>query len=388
LAFELTQEQELLRETARDFAEKEILPLAPKIDSERQVPSDLLAKLSILGLLGVSVPQKFGGAGADFVSQFIVSEEVSRASGSLGLQVSFHNGLVCDAILASDNDSLKESLLPKLVSGGCGALDLTGALTNVPDKESSAHQGIECEINASDLTINGTSDHVLSASSATVFFITAKVANSNDTVAFAFSKDSIGENSGFRVGSQEKLLGMRAGGTASITFSNLKLSSDNFVYDPKSQDSIKYDLLPRSRLASAAVALGIAQASVDASIKYANERIQFNKKIGSFYAVQDMIAMSEIELETARSLAYRAASRVHPVHSTDDELVRESVVAKISASLAAVNSARRAIRVHGGYGFMRDYPVERFARDARLTPLFPETNEELKSLLARSLLGT
>ncbi len=385
MVFELTQEQQLLRETARDFSEKEIFSLGAKIDSERRVPPDLLAKLSLLGLLGVTVPGKYGGAGADFLSQVIVSEEVSRASGSLGFQVAFHNALLCDALVASSNDTLKELLLPKLV-GGCGAPDLSAALVTDLDN---VDKGITCEINGGKIRINGSSENVPSASEATVFLIVASLANSKEKVAVAFSKDDLrSQANSLSVGPPKRLLGMRAAGAASVSFKGLELPTDRLLYEPpKARSAIENELLPRSRLAMASVALGIAQAAIDASATYANQRMQFNKKIGSFYAVKDMIATSETELQTARYLTYHAASRVEPGASSDPSVARDSAIAKISASLAAVNSARRAIRVHGGYGFMRDYPVERYARDARLTPVFPETNEELKSFLASSMLG-
>lgn len=379
MAFELTQEQELFKETARDFADKEIATLASKIDSERRVPSDLLAKLSILGLLGVTVPSKYGGAGADFLSQIIVSEEVSRASGSLGLQVAFHNALVCDSILASKNENLKDTLLPKLVAGGCGAVDLFSLTAHDEHRD-----GVSCEISGEGITLNGNLENVLSASDASVFLIVAGVSGSKDNVAVAFSKDEL-TGEGFTVGESKKLLGMRASGFSNIAFHSLKLSSNNLLFGSAIQSAVEGTLLTRSRLALASVALGVAQAAIDASVKYANQRMQFNRKIGSFYAIQDMIATSETEVQTARSLTYLASSRMQD--SDDESLARDSALAKISASLAAVNSARRAIRVHGGYGFMRDYPVERYARDARLTPIFLETNEELKSVLAASLLG-
>jgi alkylation response protein AidB-like acyl-CoA dehydrogenase len=382
LTLELTQEQELLRETARDFAQKEIAPMAPRMDAECKVPPDLLAKLSILGLLGVSVPSKFGGAGADYLSQLIVSEEVSRASGSLGFQVSFHNAVMCDTIVCSTNDHLKKSLLPKLVGGPCGAPDLLDIGNGVPQTT--------CKIEDNCLILNGASENVLSGSSASVFLVVAQIHDSDGSAAIAFSKDdlSLDSNDSFRVGEEKKLLGMRASATCSITFHNLKLPNSSLLYDLRgSKEQITYELMPRSWLATAAVALGIAQAAVDASVKYANQREQFDTKIGNFYAVQDMISTSETELQTARSLTYSAAQKLGTKSADPAQVARESASAKIAASNAAVASARRAIRVHGGYGFMRDYPVERFARDARLTPLYPETNERLKAFVAKSLLG-
>lgn len=387
MTYELTQEQQILRETIRDFAQSEISPLASKIDWECKVPSDLLSKLPQLGLFGITVPAELGGAGADFLSLVIAIEEVSRASGSLGAQLSFHNAVVCEALSSSTNSRLKEALLPKLATGSLAAFDFSTLTQEEGTKQ------ILCKLDGSELIVNGSSEYVMSAASADVFLVlgnlesTGKGGRSEEKakrVLFAFLKDQASQNSdAFSVGAPKKLLGMRASDTARISFENLKLPLESLVFDISKVSELLDTLLARARLAVAAQALGIGQASIDASVKYANERSQFNTKIGNFYAIQDMIASDSVDLETSRSLTYLTAQEI----KTSTTLDRDSAIAKIASSNAAVRASRHAIRVHGGYGFTRDYPVERYARDARLTQIYTESNEDLKALIAKSLLG-
>ncbi|MGI0084271.1 MAG: acyl-CoA dehydrogenase family protein [Nitrososphaerales archaeon] len=178
-------------------------------------------------------------------------------------------------------------------------------------------------------------------------------------------------------------MGMRASGTASVSFDNMRLPLQSLVCEVPKTGEYLGQLLARARLAVASQALGIAQASIEAEVRYANERKQFDTKIGNFYAVQEMIASDAVDVETSRSLCYLTSSEI----LSGNALQKNSAIAKVAASNAAVKAARHAIRVHGGYGFTRAYPVERYARDARITQIYTETNEDLKSLIARSLLG-
>ena len=381
MTYELTQEQQILRETIRDFAQSEIAPLASKIDWECKVPAELFAKLPQFGLFGVTAPSELGGAGADFLSLVIAIEEVSRASGSLGASLSFHNAVVCEALSSSGNSKLRENMLPKLTSGSLGAFDFSTI------HEENKSKQILCKVEGSDLIVSGNSDYVVNAASANVFLVLGNLESVDrhrepEPVIFAFSKDQVPKEE-FTVGEAKRLLGMRASDTAKISFNKLKLPLQSLVYEVSKVKQPLHALLARANLAVAAQALGIAQASIDASVKYANERSQFNTKIGNFYAVQDMIASDSVDLETARALTYLTAQEIN----TTSTLERDSSIAKISSSNAAVRASRNAIRVHGGYGFTRDYPVERFARDACITQIYTESNEDLKARVAKSLLG-
>ena len=357
-----------MQQTIRELAQTEISPLASKIDWEQNVPASLLEKLPAFGLYGITIPQEYGGAGADFLSLVLATEELSKASGSLAAQISFHNAVVSEALVASANSGLKSRLLPKLASGLLGAFSLDPKST------------ISCKVESDGILLNGASEYVMSATNAGVFLVLAKLSDGNKAIV-CFSKEDVA--SGFNSGPAKKLLGMRASQTASISFSNAKLPLESLVFDVKETSSALSQLLVRSRLIVAAQALGLAQASLDAAIKYSNERKQFNTKIGSFYAVKDVIAQDEIAIQSARSITYSVAMEL----LSNPSLQRDSAIAKVSASNAAVQAARHSIRVHGGYGFVRDYPVERFLRDARATQIYIESNEALKSEIASSLIG-
>jgi alkylation response protein AidB-like acyl-CoA dehydrogenase len=381
LTYELTQEQQILRETIRDFAQSEIVPQASKIDSECEFPPELLAKLPRFGLFGVTVPSELGGAGADFLSLVIAIEEVSRASGSLGASLSFHNAAICEALISSTNTTLRERMLRRLTSGSLGAYDVSTIHQENKSKQ------IICRIDDSTLLVNGYSDFVVNAAAADIFLVLGTrektdSENEPEPIIFCFSRAETSKDQ-FSVGEPRRLLGMRASQIAKISFNNLRLPLQSLVYEiSKVKQGLRL-ILARGNLAVASQALGIAQASIDASVKYANERLQFGTKIGNFYAVQDMIASDSVDLETARSLTYLTAQEIN----SSSNLERDAAIAKISSSNAAVQASRHAIRVHGGYGFTRDYPVERFARDARLTQIYTESNEELKARIAKSLLG-
>ncbi|MGA2875242.1 MAG: acyl-CoA dehydrogenase family protein [Nitrososphaerales archaeon] len=369
MQYKLSQEQELLKQTIGELAQSEVSPLASKIDWEATVPADLMTKLPNFGLYGITIPQEYGGAGADFLTLVLAIEELCKASGSLGAQISFHNAVVSEALMASSNSTLKSTLLPKLASGTLGAFSINPKST------------ISCKMENNQILLNGSSEYVMNAASAGIFLVLAKMNDGNRAIV-CFSKEQ--SESEFEVGPIEKLLGMRASQTASISFHNLRLPADALVFEPQQTGLALSQLLARSRLAVAAQALGIAQASLDAEIQYSNERSQFNTKIGSFYAVKDYIAQDEIVIQSARSITYSVAAGI----LSNPALLKDSAIAKVSASNSAVQAARHSIRVHGGYGFIRDYPVERYLRDGRVTQIYIESNESLKAEIANSLLGT
>ncbi|HZW55235.1 MAG TPA: acyl-CoA dehydrogenase family protein [Nitrososphaerales archaeon] len=374
--YAITPEQQLLRDTVREFAEREIVPEASRMDRESSLSSTVLSKLPSLGLFGVTVPTESGGSGTDFLTLIIVSEELSKASGSLGACVSLHNAVVCEAFRMSSNAEMRESILPKLCSGALGAFSFSN--------ESSQ---LTCTFDGSEIIVDGSAEYVVSAADAGIFVFSARLSGekSGKNVLFGFARSDVNANSNFSVTQPKKMLGMRASGTAGVSFRRLKLPASSVLVDPIESTQFIEKLKVRARFAIAAQALGIAQASVDSAIAYANERKQFNTKIGSFYAIKDYIASDLISIETARAFLYSAVSRLD-INARENNL-RESAIAKVTASDCAVSSARHAVRVHGGYGFLRDYPVERFARDARFTQIFEVSNETLKSEIAVSQLS-
>ena len=365
LLSKLTQEQELLQGTIREFAVAEISSLASKIDSEARVPGELFEKLPALGLYGVTVPSEFGGAGADYLSLLLAVEELSKVSASVGARIAFHNA-VCETIISSTNARLKSTLLPKLAAGALAAFSVDPKSTIAFKSESGS------------IILDGSSEFVMNADSAEIFLVLAK-AKDGSKIFICFQRADA--QNAFDIDEPKKLMGMRGTGTCKIFFRGLKLSDQSAVFEKDTTSSALELFLVSTRLLVAAQALGIAQASLDEGVRYSNERSQFNTKIGRFFAVQDFIAQDEISIQTSRSVTYGAAPP-----SSAIEKARDSCIAKISASNASVQSARHSIRIHGGYGFVKDYPVERYLRDARATQLYIEPNEVLKAKIAESLL--
>ncbi len=367
MAVTLTQEQELLQGTIRDFSRDEVSGIAAKIDSESTVPVELFQKLSAMGLYATTIPSEYGGAGADFLSFLLVVEELSKVSGSLGARVAFH-GMVCETLKASSNEELKSSIFRKIAEGTLCAFSVDPKSTITYQKN---EQG--------GINLDGTSEYVLNADTAGVFLLQAR-ARSGKTIFVCFSKDQAADR--LDVSPPLKLMGLRGSGTSRIAVRGLKLDSSSLAFDEVSAPEGLERIHISGRLGVAAQALGIGQAALNEEVRYANERTQFNTKIGRFYAVQDFIAQDEVSLDTARSVTRQVASQPQ----LDDSASRRSCIAKIAASNAAVQTARHSIRVHGGYGFVRDYPVERYLRDARATQLYLEPNEVLKAKIAEALL--
>lgn len=364
--YKITQEHEILRDTIREFSRKEIVPLAAGIDWEAVVPESLYSSLHSLGLYGVTVPSEYGGVGADFLSAVIACEEVSRASGSLGAQLSIHNAVVCEALRLSSNSALKETLLPKLSTGTLGAF--------------SSDDHLSCKIEGSDLVLDGNADYVMNAQRAGVFLIDAKLSGSkSERALIAFEKGQ----ASFKVSAPKKMLGLRASGTSTISFDKTKIPLSSLLFDVKDSGDALSKLKCRARLAIASQALGLAEAALEAETRYANERSQFNTKIGRFYAVQEFIASDAISIETSRAITYLAATQI----DSSPTIARDSAIAKIASSNCSVSVSRHSIRVHGGYGFIRDYPVERYLRDSRATQIYLESNESLKAEIASFILG-
>jgi alkylation response protein AidB-like acyl-CoA dehydrogenase len=367
LSVVLTQEQELLRGTIRDFSRDEISAVAAKIDSESKVPEDLFQKLSGMGLYGITIPSEYGGAEADYLSLLLAVEELSKVSGSLGARISF-NGVVCEALKASTNEELKGSIFRKIVGGMLPAFSVDPKST------------IEWKQNQNgEWILDGSSDYVLNADTAGIFLLLAK-SKEGKKILVCFSKEDAQDH--LTVREPQKLMGLRGSGTSKISVRALQLEKSFIAFDTVNVSVGLDRLYIAARLAVSSQALGIGQAALDEEIRYANERAQFNTKIGRFYAVQDFIASDEVSLDTARSLTQGVAS----MSLTEDSANRKSCVAKIAASNAAVQSARHSIRTHGGYGFIHDYPVERYLRDARVTQIYLEPNEVLKAKIAEDLL--
>jgi butyryl-CoA dehydrogenase len=377
-SFDLTEDQRAVREMVRDFAESEIRPIAATIDETHEFPTETVKKMAELGLLGMFVPEQYGGAGMDFLSYVIAVEELSRVCASHGVICSVNNSLVCYPILAYGNEVQKQKYLVPLAKGerlGCYCLTEPNAGSNAANQQTTAI------LDGDHFVLNGTKMFITTAGPADVLIVysaTDRSLGARGISAFIVDADT----PGVKKGKREKKLGIHASDTREIAFQNARVPKENLVGELNKGYSVALATLGGGRIGIAAQALGIAQASVEAAVKYANEREQFDRKIGEFDAIRHMLADSTLELETSRLLVYQAAwlrdqGRPH---------VKEASLAKWHASEAATRCANWAIQVHGGYGYLSEFHVERYWRDARITELYEGTTEVQKMVVSAQVL--
>lgn len=378
MQFDLSEDQRMIREAAREFAEKEIKPVAAKLDEEAEFPAEIVAKLGELGFMGMMVPEKYDGAGLDAVSYAMAVEEISRADASTGVIMSVNNSLVCQPILDFGSEYLKEKYLKKLASGGAlGAYSLTepeagsdaGSIqtTAVPDGD--------------DYIINGTKIFVTSGAAADVivlFASTDREAGSKGLSAFVIEKGF----PGFSVGKKENKMGIRASVTSELVFEDCRVPKANVLGEEGMGFKVAMQALDGGRIGIASQAVGIAQACLDESVRYSKERKQFGKPISSFQAVQWMLADMATRIEASRLLTYRAAY----VKDKGSRFSKDAAMAKLFASETAVDAAIDAVQIHGGYGYMKEYTVERLFRDSKITEIYEGTSEIQRLVIAAHLL--
>ncbi len=378
LTLTLTEDQRMMRELARDFAANEILPLARDIDSQANVPDELVQKISAQGFMGVNVPTQYGGAGMDSVSLAIAIEEIARACASTAVIVAVNNGLVCGPLLRHGTEEQKKKYLPDLASGkriGCYSLTEAAAGSDVAAMKTTALK------KSSEYILNGAKLFVSNgrrASLAIVFAVTDATLGHKGISAFIVEKDT----PGFTIGKTEEKLGIKGSETVEFIFDDCAVPADNLLGQEGEGFKIALTTLNSGRIGIAAQSLGIAQACLDASISYSKERVQFKKPIAKHQAVAFMIADMAMEIEAARLLVLRAAS----MKDAGKNFIKEASMAKLYASEAANRTAYAAIQVHGGYGFTKDFSVERHYRDARITTLYEGTSEMQRMTIAKELL--
>jgi butyryl-CoA dehydrogenase len=376
--FELTDEQELIREAVREFAESELAPIAAELDRDHRFPEEILPKLAELNLMGMPYPEKVGGAGADYVSYVIAIEEISRACASTGIILSAHTSLATWPIHRFGTESQKERYLSDMASGRrLGAFALTE-----PAAGTDAGAGTTTAVlNGDEYVLNGTKMFITNAPFAEVYIVFAKTDPAQGTrgmSAFIVEKDT----PGFSVGEAEHKLGIRGSSTPPIYFSDCRVPKEALLGGEGDGFKIAMQTLDGGRIGVSAQALGIAQAALDASVAYAKERVQFGKPIATLQAIQWMIADMATAVDAARLLVYRAASCVDNGHPYSTE----GAMAKLFASETATRVADRAIQIHGGYGYTESYPVERNYRDAKITELYEGTSEVQRMVISRSAL--
>ena len=376
--FELTDEQQLIREAVREFAETEVTPVAAELDRDHRFPYELLPKLAEMNLMGMPYPEKEGGAGADYVSYVIAIEEISRACASTGIIVSAHTSLATWPVFKFGTQAQKDKYLYDMTSGrrlGAFALTEPGAGTDAAAGAATA------TLHADGYALNGSKMFITNAPYAEVYIVFAKTdpeQGARGMSAFIIEKDT----PGFSVGEAERKLGIRGSSTPPVYFNDCRVPQEALLGGEGDGFKIAMQTLDGGRIGVSAQALGIAQAALDASIAYAKERVQFGKPIASLQAIQWMIADMAMEVDAARLLVYRAASCVDNGRSYSTE----GAMAKLFASETASRVAGKAIQIHGGYGYTESYPVERNYRDAKITELYEGTSEVQRMVIARSAL--
>jgi alkylation response protein AidB-like acyl-CoA dehydrogenase len=378
--FEYTPEQIALRKAVREFAEGEIAPHVMEWDEAQTFPLDVIRKLGQLGYMGAIFPEELGGAGFGYIEYSIIIEELSRVDGSVGIILAAHTSLCSNHIYKSGTLEQRERYLPKLASGewiGCWSLTEPEAGSDAAGTRSHAELDGECWV------LNGSKTFTTNAHYADVcvaMAVTDRAAAQHGISAFIIDHGT----PGFRPGKKENKLGLRASATGEVIFENCRLGqrqllgrkNDGFV------DSLK--ILDGGRISIAALSIGMAQGAYDASLRYSKMRKQFGRPISEFQAIQHKLVDMAVDIDASRLLNYRAAWML----DRGQRVTRESSMAKLFASEAAVRIAGEAVQIHGGYGFIKDYPVEKFYRDVKLCTIGEGTSEIQRLVIARQLLKT
>lgn len=377
--FELNDAQKKLQQACRDFTDREIVPVARENDATERFPEDILRKMAPLGFLGALVPAKYGGAGLDYISQAIILEEVGRGCSSLRTILSVQLSLVEYSLLRWGTDVQKDAWLPGLCSGSLlGAFALTE-----PNAGSDAASIRTIATRKKDgWEINGSKTWITTGGRADVLIVFARTSpeeGHRNIAAFIVEKGS----PGFRSNDIKGKLGLKSANTAELFFDNCLIPPESMLGTEDEGFKLALSALDNGRFGVAAGCVGIIEACVEASVKYARERVQFKKPIASFQSVQDLIARMAVDRDASRLLVYRAAE----MKNKGLRNTTESSIAKYFASEAAVRAATDAIQVHGAYGYSNQYPVERYLRDAKVTTIYEGTSQIQKLIIGESLLG-
>jgi alkylation response protein AidB-like acyl-CoA dehydrogenase len=378
--FQLTEEQGMIQEMVRDFAENEIMPIASEIDKEGRFPFETFKKMGELGIMGLPWPEEYGGAGADTVCYAIATEEISRACGSHGLSYAAHVSLGSSPIYLFGTEEQKMKYLTPLARGEAfGALGLT-------EPEAGSDAGgtkTTAVLDGNEWVINGAKSLITNGPIAATVITVAKTdptaPGSHGISTFIVEAD----RPGFKVGKEEDKFGLRGSPTSQLFFEDCRIPKENLLGKEGDGFSQVMEVLDGGRISIGSMALGLGQAALEESVKYAKERHQFGRPIAAFQAVQWMIADAATRLEAARLLVYKAAY----LEDRGKRFTKEAAIGKLFASEAAELACFNAMQIHAGYGYTKDYPVERFYRDNRLTQIGEGTSEIQRLVIARQVLG-
>jgi len=377
LDFNLTSEQKMFQKVIREFCEKEIKPIAEKIDKEEYFPWDLYKKMGKMGLMGMTVPQEYGGAGIDRISYIIALEEISRVCGSTGIIVEAHNSLGVGHIYEMGNEDQRKKYLPNLTNGKEIA---SWALTEPNAGSDASATQTTAFLDGNEWVINGTKQFITNGDLAWITTVMAKT-NKNKGAkgisAFIVEKDI----PGFKVGQLENKLGLRGSHTAELIFEDCRIPKENLLGEKDLGFIGAMNILDRGRTAIGAMSVGIARGALEDSIDYAKQREQFGRPISKFQAIQWKIADMATEIDAARLLVYRAAY----LEDQNIQFTKEASMAKLFASSVAMRAARDAIQIFGGYGYTKEYPIERYFRDVKLCEIGEGTSEVQRLVIAKKL---
>ena len=376
--FDFTEEQQMIRDSAREFAQAEIAPSSIERDIKGEFPADIVKKLGELGFLGMMVSPDYGGAGLDTISYVLAMIEISKVDASVGVIMSVNNSLVCFGLEKYGSDFIKEKYLKPLAQGqklGAFALSEPEAGSDATKQKTTADK------DGDGYLLNGIKNWITNGQSADYALV---MATTNKEKAHHGISTFIVEKGtpGFGHGKKEDKMGIRSSDTSSLTFENCRVPAENMVWEEGKGFNIAMNTLNGGRIGIAAQAIGIAEASLDASIKYSKERKAFGTHLSDFQAIQFKIADMAVKIEAAKALTFKAAA----MKDAGQKYYKEAAMAKLYSSKIAVECALEAIQIHGGYGYVREYLVERYLRDAKITEIYEGTSEIQKIVISRALL--
>ena len=375
--FHLTKEQLMLRKMYREFAENEVKPLAEEIDEEERFPMETVEKMAKLGMMGIYFPKQYGGAGGDVLAYAMAVEELAKVCGTTAVIVSAHTSLCCAPIFENGTEEQKMKSLPDLLSGKkIGAFGLTepGAGTDASGQQTTA------VLEGDHYVLNGTKCFITNGTVAdtfVVFAMTDKKAGNHGISAFIVEKSF----PGFSVGKHEKKMGIRGSSTCDLIFEDCIVPKENLLGKEGQGFKIAMKTLDGGRIGIAAQALGLGEGAIDEAIKYTKERIQFGRRISQFQNTQFQIADMHTRMQAAQYLVYAAATK----KQNHEDYSMDAAMAKLFAAEAASDVTRRAVQLFGGYGYTREYPVERMMRDAKITEIYEGTSEVQRMVISNRL---
>jgi len=378
MVFDLTEEQRMIQDTAREFARKEVLPKAAELDENSRFPEELIRQMAELGFMGIAVPEEYGGAGMDNVCYAIAMEEISRACASTGVIMSVNNSLACDPILKFGSEEIKQEYLVPMASGkklGCFGLTEPGAGSDAGSQKTTAVRDGDFYV------VNGTKNFITNAPQAdtcVLFAMTDKAKSHKGITAFVVDM----KWKGVSLGKHEKKMGIKASATSSIIFEDVRVPAKNRLGNDGDGFKVAMNTLDGGRIGIASQAIGIARASFEDALAYSKDRKQFGQAICEFQAIQWMLADIATEIDAARLLTWRAAW----MKDRKMRHSKESSMAKLYASEVAMRAAVKGVQIHGGYGYINEYPAERHFRDAKITEIYEGTSEIQRLVIAAALL--